>query len=356
MEDNKEKIEKLELTIHNIENKLNKLMFYLPSVPQASGGIGVVYSHVKRLTDLGYDTMIIHDNKDYVKPTWLGEEYCNLKHVALDKSKMTVNFDDLLVYPEGFSNIMEQTKNLPCIKVVLCQSYLYVLQSLMPGISWANFGIRNVVVVQKPLQEYLEKVFKNQFDIKICPPAIDDSIFKPSGKIKKPIIAVSARDQSQLLTLAKHFYAAYPHYQMISFKDMRDMKRSDFASKLDECFLGVWIDRVAGFGTFPIECAKTNTPFIGLVPDIIPEYAEDTKGIWTNNIIDLADLVAQYTGMWLEDSEPQEILDGIKELAKLYTKEDEDVNVENIYSGYIETRKEEIGKLIEQLKNEKKDG
>lgn len=351
--ENTEKIEKLELSLSKIDNKQNKIMFYLPSVPQASGGIGVVYSHAKRLHDLGYDVMIIHDTKDYIKPEWLGKEYCALKHLAIEKNTMSVNPEDMLIYPEGFSNIMEQTKNLPCIKVVLCQSHAYVLGSLMPKITWADFGIKNVLVVQEPLKTYLQKIFGPEvFDIKVISPAIDENVFKPGKKIKKPIVAVSARDQQQLLNLAKHFYAAYPHYAIVSFKDMRNMTREDFATTLQESFLGVWIDRVAGFGTFPIECAKTATPFVALIPDMIPEYATDDQGIWVNNILDLADVVAKYVGLWLEDSVPTEITDGIAVLGEKYSKADEDINVENIYGEYFEDRKNEITELIVKIKQE----
>lgn len=354
--ENKEKIEKLQLSIDKIDNKQNKIMFYLPSVPQASGGVGVVYSHAKRLHDLGYDVIILHDEKDYAKPTWLGSEYCDLKHL-LTSSKPQIFPEDILVYPEGFSNIMQQTASLTCIKVVLCQSHAYVLPSLVTAMNWSSFGIKNVLVVQEPLKEYIHKVFgAHLFDVKVLAPSIDENIFKPSGKIKKPIVAVSARDQSHLMNLAKHFYTTYPQYKMVSFKDMRDLSRKDFASVLDEAFLGVWIDRVAGFGTFPIECAKVNTPFIALVPDMIPEYAHEDRGVWVSSQLDLADVVAKFVASWLEDKVPVELMAGIGELATQYSKVDEDKGIEEIYSGYLNTRKSEIEKMIKTINEKEQDG
>ena len=41
---------------------------------------------------------------------------------------------------------------------------------------------------------------------------------------------------------------------------MSGLSREDFATELSKSFLGVWIDELAGFGTFPLECMKTNTP------------------------------------------------------------------------------------------------
>ena len=351
MEDNK--VEKLEEALQRIDNKQNKIMFYLPNMPQASGGIGVVYEHVKTLVELGFDACIIHDNKEYKKPEWLGTEYCNLKHFALDKDKLSVNSDDMLIIPEGFSNIMEQTKNMPCMRIVLCQSYLYVLGSLTPGLSWSNFNIKDVIVVNSTLEQYLEKIFgKGRFDIKVCRPSINENIFKPSDKPKKPVIAVSARNQQEMLNMVKQFYAVYPQFKWVSFKDMRDMSREDFAETLRECCLGVWIDRVAGFGTFPIECAKSNVPCISLVPDIVPEYAKDENGIYVPNILSIADTVAAYFKLWFEDKEPKELFDGIAELAKEYSVAEEKESIKTIYTNYMESRKQEIAAVIEKLKVE----
>lgn len=351
MEENK--VEKLEEALERIENKQSKIMFYLPSMPQASGGIGVVYEHVKTLVDLGYDAMIIHDNKDYKKPEWLGSEYCNLKHLALDKDKLSVNSDDLLVVPEGFSNILESVKSLPCMRVVLCQSYEYVLGSLMPGMTWSNFNITDVIVVTSTLEQYLEKIFgKGRFNIKTIRPSVNDKIFKPSVLPKKPIVAVSSRNQSDMLNMVKHFYAVYPQFKWVSFKDMRDMSREDFAETLRECSMGCFIDRIAGFGTFPIECAKSNVPCISLIPNIVPEYAKDENGVWVPNILQLADTVAGYFKLWFEDKEPLELYEGMAELAKLYTPEEEKQNIEDVYGSYLETRKQEITATIEKLKVE----
>lgn len=350
------RIEKLEASIERIDKKQNKIMFYLPSVPQASGGVGVVYSHAKILHDLGHDVIIMHDDKDYIKPTWLGKEYCDLKHSILNNKAM-IYPEDIFIYPESFSDLMKKTANLTCIKIVLCQSWSYVLPSLLPKVSWNDLGVKNVLVVQKPLQEYLESIFgQNTLNIKILSPSIDETIFKDQNKIRKPIIAVSARDQQDLLRLAKHFYSAYPQYQQISFRDMRDLSRKDFADTLNECMLGVWIDREAGFGTFPIECAKTGTPFVALIPDMIPEYAigsdDIERGIWTSSILNLPSILAQFVGMWLEDVVKDEIMESILPLKSEYTKKDEIINVEAVYSGYMIERKKEIIKAIELIKKE----
>jgi len=352
-----ERLENLNAAIKRIDDKKNKLFFFLPSMPHASGGIGVVYEHVKTLVDLGYDAMIVYSGADYQKPKWLGEPYVSLKHVRIDdkKNPLTVSMDDFLIIPEGFSNVMQQSdeNKLPCKRIVLCQSYFYVLSSLVVGIGWDHFGIRDVIVVTPTLKDYLERIFSpHRFNIKVCRPSVNSEIFKPSLKPKKPIIAISGRDPQQILNVTKHFYLAYPQYKWVSFKHMADMTREQFAETLSESCLGVWIDKIAGFGTFPVECAKSNVPFIGLIPDILPEYAKDNQGIWTNSILDIPDLIARYFKLWFEDIEPAEVYQGLEDLSKEYTVEQEIENISTIYGDYITGRKVELQSIIDKIKTE----
>ena len=338
-----------------ITDKKSKIFFYLPSMPHASGGIGVVYEHVRTLTELGYDAMVVYNGTDYKKPTWLGEPYVSLKHLRLDdKHKpITVTMDDILIIPEGFTNVMENTSKMPCKRIVLCQSYQYVLDSLMPGIGWDYFGIRDVMVVTPTLKTYLENVFgKRRFKITTCRPSVDDKIFKPSSRPKIPIIAISARDPQVVLNLTKHFYMAHPQYKWVSFKHMADLSREGFAEHLGSACLAVWVDRIAGFGTFPIECAKAGTPFIGLIPDIVPEYASNEHGIWTNNLLDIPAIIASYFKHWFEDKEPKEILDGLKDLATMYTREQEIETISTLYGEYFSERSNELSEIAKKVKEE----
>lgn len=353
-----DRIINLSKSIDRINKKENKIMFFLPSVPQASGGIGVVYEHIKILVDLGYDAHIIWDDSDnqkYHKPEWLGEEYTSLKHIGLS-TKPVVSPEDLIIIPEGCTPFLEQLNknNVPCMRVILCQSYLYILGSLMPGMSWLNFNIKDVIVVTPTLQSYVERIFgKDKFNFKLIRPSINEKIFKPTKKPKMPLIAISSRDQQNTLNIIKHFYAAFPQYRFITFKDMQGLTREEFAENLQEACLGVWVDQIAGFGTFPIECAKTDTPFIALVPNIIPEYASDDKGgAWVQNILNIPDTIAAFLNYWFEDRVPEQITNGSKELAQMYSKSEEEKNIELVYSEYIGKRKQEIQTVIDKIKSE----
>lgn len=348
-----EKLLKLEEAIKRIEDRSNKIMFFCPDMKNTpSGGIGVLYQHVKVLKELGYNVMVVHEKDDYTKPEWLGEAYTSLPHQSLQDGKFNVGMEDLFIIPEGHTNIMEQVKNMPFKKIILCQSYLYVLGSLVPAMRWSDFGIKDVIVVTSTLETYLKDVFgEKNLDIKICRPSISKDLFKPSTTPKKPIVAISSRDQHDMLNVIKHFYLKFPQYKWVTFRDMRNMTRDEFQSTLAESCVGVWIDKVAGFGTFPIECARTNTPFIATIPNIVPEYISEKLGVWAQNELELPNLIASYISKWLSDELPTSLYEGLAELEGKYTEEEEKTSIETIYGAYVAELRSSIEEYVEQIKN-----
>ena len=350
-------IERLKDSIENLNNKNFKILYYVPDMKnQASGGIGVIYQHVKSLNELGFNAMILSEKKDYTLPTWLGKEFTTLPHISTEGSGLSVTFEDILVIPEGFTNVMEQTKALPCRRVVFAQSWAYILNALVPGMTWANFGISDVMSVGKPIGDYITNIMGDRFNIVNCEPSISDVIFKPSVKPKKPFIAISAREQFMMLHVIKQFYLQFPEYKWVSFKDMKAMDREDFAETLGESFLSVWVDRVSGFGTYPIESAKCDTPFIGLIPDVIPEYADDENGIWTSEITEIPQMIGSFINMWLQDTVSDEITDSIKGLKLKYTIEEEKNKLEKIYTEYLTNRIEQATKALVKFEGEEQNG
>ena len=340
-----DKIKTLKNSLEKLKKKEHKMLIFLPSMPNPSGGIAVAYKFMKILNELGYNTTVVHEKNDYTLPTWLGDGYDKINHLSLEGGKLTVSPEDFFIIPEGFANVIEQTKNLPCKRIVLAQSWVYILNSLAPGQSWVDSGINECIAVNDTLAKYIQDLFGDRLNVSVCRPSIPSYFNKPT-KPKKPIIAISSREQMLGFNIIKHFYMKYPQYRWITFRDMHGLSREDFAEGLKESCLGVWIDRISGFGTFPIECAKTNTPYIGLLPDLLPEFANENSGIWTQDLLQIPDLIGSYIKTWLEDSVPTEIYSGLEEMASKYTEEQEKINVEETFASLITDRVIELNSAI----------
>ena len=55
---------------------------------------------------------------------------------------------------------MSQLANLPCAKIVLCQSYDYIFETLQPGQTWSQFGFTKCITTSEKMKEYISQVMR----------------------------------------------------------------------------------------------------------------------------------------------------------------------------------------------------
>ena len=345
MEDNVKDL--IKEAVNSLGKKDFKIYFFVMDTkgnPIAS--LANIYDHVKILRDLGYNAIILHEKNDYasVGPI-LGEAYSEIPHVSIESQQLKVNTQDFIVIPEIFANVMEQTSKLPSKRIVLLQSYDYIFEMLMPGKNWADYGITEVITTTEKQKEYVENLFAKRINTEIIPIGIPE-YFKPSDKPKKPIIAISTRDQRDLVKIYKSFYLKYPHLKWVSFRDMRGLPREAFAKSLSESCLAIWVDDISSFGTFPVEAMKCDVPVLGKVPNMVPEWMDDKNGLWTHDPLMLADLAANYFQAWLEDGEPQELFEEMSKMKELYTTEKQKEKVKEVYEKIINNRINELSSTL----------
>jgi hypothetical protein len=366
-----EQISQGKTVLENLENKNFTLYFFtLDTKGNPTAGIANIYEHVKVLNSLGFKASILHEKNDYRLrgdengsgiAEWLGEEYAALPHTSIEGQQLNISPADFIIIPEIFSNVMDQVKGFPCKKVVFSQSYDYLLELLPIGKRWnTDYNFHDVITTSEKQARYLNSLFPS-IRTHVVPVSIP-SYFKDSEQPKVPIVSILTRNHGDAAKIAKSFYLQYPVYKWITFKELRGIPRKDFANQLAKSCLAVWIDDQSGFGTFPLEAMECNTPVIGKMPNMIPEWMESkdeegnysikNNGVWTNTTLNIPELIATYIKVWLEDSVPSELLESIENSKGQYTPEKQAEAIKNVYNGLLENRKMEIKGLIESFESQ----
>jgi len=343
------------------DKDFNLYFFVLDTKGNPTAGVANVYEHVKVLNKLGYKAHILYESEEYSKVGgWLGEEYDKLSHISIKSTELKITAADFIIIPEIFYSLMEQCKSFPCKKIVFSQNYNYILDLLPIGSRWdASYGFRDVITTTEKQSEYVKSLFPG-IGTHVVPVSISDS-FTNANDIKDPIILFSSRDDGEAMRMIKSFYLQYPQYQWLTFKEIRNIPKPDLHKEFSKCCLTVWLDPTASFGTIPLESMACGTPVIGVIPNIVPEWMEEVteegskilpNGIWTDNVLNLPELISTYMNYWLEDSLP-DFLDGDKltETPKAYSAEKQEIAINNVYSKLVEARQVELKSYIEQ--NEK---
>jgi hypothetical protein len=305
---------------------------------------------------MGYNVVIMVEKGDYVPPTWIEKELTDHKHMAFSNPSLTVGPEDIMIIPEVFSNIMEQTKNLPCMRIGLLQSIDYMTNSLIPGTDWKTFGINDIIATSATLKELVETFYGNKFNIKTYNIGIPD-YFEKSNTPQKPVISIIGRNPNEISKFVKLFFSRHPQYNWITFDPMltkskppQPMRRIDFAKRLEDNFAAIWIDRISSFGTFPLECMKSGVIPICLKPDVMPDYmlerneegkitkVVDGGGVWTDNYYDLPILAGEVLVKFLDDSILPAMYESMDKIVEKYTQKNAEIKLTEIYQEYINQR------------------
>jgi hypothetical protein len=345
-------LEKVKVSISNLKEKKCKLYFLVQDTKgYAKASVRYIYEMAYALKQAGFSPVILHEKPDYTSVgKWLDEKYVNeLPHQPIEGQNLQVAPEDFLILPEIFGFAMEQLKNLPCGKIVIAQSYRYIVDTLQPGQNWASLGFLKCITTNQKQKEYIEKVM-SQTTFDIVEPTIDE-IFEPRKLPPMPIVAIHTRDQNDTINIIKTFYLRFPQYRWFTFKDLRGLSEKEFAQSLKECFLSVWIDEDSGHGTFPLESMATGVPVLAKVPYLQPEWMNENNGVWVQDKTLMPDYIADFIQNWLEDNIKPEIIEKGKETSSKYQdKKSFENKVVKLFSSYLETRALSFETQINNLK------
>ena len=315
-----ENIAQLKDAITKIENNQGEFYFLTintKGVQKAS--VAMNYELVRMLTQKGYTAHIMHQEEDYTEPDWLGEEYTGLSHKCISRNEIQVSASDTVFIPEIYGSVLEQIKTFPCEKIIFCQSYDYIFETLQPGVTWTHYGINRCLTTCESQKAYLESIMPG-LSVEVIPFYFPEYFEQPKAP-KPPVIAIHTREARDTAKIIKTFYVKYPQFRWIAFKDMRNLPRKKFAEALQETCVSVWVDDISGFGTFPLESMKSGVPVIGKIPNLKPEWLEEDNGFWTYDFNSLVDVINAYVKTWLEDSVPETLYEKMDSTVSKYTSE-----------------------------------
>lgn len=350
-------IERIEESVANLKNNnFNIYFFVIDSRGIPNSSLEYIYEMAKTLYDKKYNvTMLYQLQGEYteaelykkkkkgkqIDPSkvfigvgdWMGKEYASIPHMNIAHAQWKVAPCDILFIPEAFSSLMFQTYQYkaPCRRIVLLQNFSYVTDFIPLGVEWKNYGIYDVVASTKQQEELIKSVFP-YVRSKVLSPVIP-SVFREPIKPKKLTVNLLTNDQRILNRIVKTFYWKYPIYKFVSFVDLRNLPRDEYAEKLREGAIAIWIDNDTPFGHSAVEAIKCDNVLIGKVPEMIPEWMTNEdgtlndSGVWTYDINMIPDLLANVIGAWMQDELPEQLLESMKETKAKYTTEEWEINV-----------------------------
>ena len=360
-------ISRIESEIEKIDKKENTIFFFvIDTKGTPSGSLEYIYKLALILSKNEYNVkmlyQLINDEDDEFVGVreWLGNEYADLPHENIGNEDVSVSPSDVLFIPEIFSNIMMQTKKLPCKRVAIMQNYDYVLEQTPMASQWGNFGIVDAISNTELNASLLNEIFP-YVKTKVVSPYISE-VFGETNEPKKLIINIVCKDQKDINRVIKPFYWKYPMYKWVSFRDLRGFPKEHFAKLLREGVATVWIDEDASFGYSALEAMKSGSIVIAKTSTNIQEWMEGKDElnlsdccVWFDSMHDVQKIIASVVRSYITDNIPSKISEDAKIALSKYSYEKTEKEILEYISGILNNRKEEMSELITQIKSKSDD-
>lgn len=351
-----DKINKLRKIATSIATQDFTIYFFVPDLEGINLSVHEIYLHAQQLLKEGFDVKMLADSENFTTPDWLDDsltEGLGVTYVG-DEGKakqLQVRPEDFMVIPEVLTNVIKETATLACGRIVLVQSWDAAIGSMHVGLNYPAFNIRNVMTTGTRLSELVSQhmgqgLLVNEYQVGL------PKYFKPSNKPVKPIINYVARNANDLTKALKMFYLRYPEMNWLTFQELSGLSREGFAEKIREGFATIWIDRLASFGTVPLEAMASGSLPIAYVPEIGPEYVSEKSGFWFNNIYDLPELIYQVAMHFLEGSIPDSTYQDMEEVATPYRDHLTLPTILSAYTEHFEDRENLFRKTAEKLSDD----
>tara|TARA_R110000796_G_scaffold63792_1_gene147552 strand:+ start:141 stop:1250 length:1110 start_codon:yes stop_codon:yes gene_type:complete len=349
MSNSNDQIIKLTHALEKLKSKEAAIYFLtMDTKGQPKASVSLTYDIVKELRKNNYNAAIMHELNDFHDVTsWLGDEYKGIPHVSIEKKEVEVIISDLVIIPEVFGHVLEQTQEMPCEKIILSQAYDYALETLPPGLTWRNYGVNTCITTSKKQEEYLTTLMGNLKYYEIYPYV--KKCFMKSDKPQPPLISIHTRESRDTMKIIKSFYLKFPQFKWITFRDLRNLPIQKFAEDLAESFVSVWVDDISGFGTFPLESMKCGVPVIGKVPNLKPEWMTEDNGIWTYEFNQMVDILGNFVQKWLEDELPEQLYLDMVTTSEKYNEQNFKDSVNSVFEAINQRKIQEVRMNLEKL-------
>lgn len=359
MEDKAKKvIERIDEAIDNLNKKKFTIYFFvIDTKGTPNGSTQYIYEMAKELIDLEYNVTMLYQEKEFVGVgEWLGADYANIPHSCIENENIKVSTSDFLIIPEIFSNVMNQTKELPCKRIVLCQNINYITEFIPLGVTWNSYNIYDVLTTTQVQAKDIKELFP-KMTTEVISPAIPE-YFRNNDIPKKLMVSIVTKEQSLVNKIVKQFHWKFPQYRWVTFTDLRGLSRDLFADTIRESAITVWIDDDTYFGYVPVEAIKSGSITIGKIPNVIPEWMyNDEKtglsdaGAWFDDIRDVQKIIANAIKALLDDVIPEELYTSMKKFEDMYTVENRRNEISEVFKKYTENRIAEIEAVKSKIIN-----
>jgi glycosyltransferase involved in cell wall biosynthesis len=267
---------------------MSRILYISHDPVKPVGGVRVIYRHVEILSNAGFDAYVVH------RMPGLRLDWFHSSAPVLYGGQFAISTSDWIVIPEDHREVLRLFANFPGNKVLFCQNHWYVFNGIEPDQSWAEYGIRDVLVTSKPIRDFVRRVMR--VEPTLIPLSIDPTVFHGAQNARCLQVAVMPRKGGQHMGFirgtARQLEPSLCDVPWIEIQGCNEGQVADIMRR-SAFFLSTGFHE--GFGLPPLEAMACGAIVVGFTGGGGADYATAENGFWVTDedTIALAETLAR---------------------------------------------------------------
>jgi hypothetical protein len=262
-----------------------------PDLPEASGGIKMMYRIVEELVGLGHDATVWHGS--------VGHRYDSFASTAPVHRALTADLvpgDVLVMHEVGGPRWSFLPGDVPV--VMLCQGWVFVLQDVAPG---ADLGpgypgwpqVRAVLPTSAYIERYVRTLSGPDLPVYRVPVVVDGAVFRPGPK--RRVVAYMPRRRGLEAAAAIQLLRRSGRMAGWEFRAVDAMTEAQVAATLGEAAVYLSGAERDGFGLPAAEAMAAGCYVVGFTGDGGAEFMDPAwcTVVHDSDVLGLADGLAE---------------------------------------------------------------
>jgi hypothetical protein len=319
---------------------LNRIFYECRDVSAPSGGVRRLYRHVEILNRNGFSAYILHHLPGF-KPTWFETD----APIIYWTEKLKLDGNDVLVIPEGHTDIIVRTTNAEYERVIIALNWSNIYDHLPIGRDWRHFGIRHIIAGSLYEHEFILRSMG--LESTVITSGVDLALFQPARYKKCQIAYMPRKNEYWFRIIAAVFRSQCADLTDVPFVQLDNVPHREIARVLSESAVFLATGFPEGLARPPLEAMACGCLVVGFAGRGSLEYMKHGHNCLLADDMDVL-TAAEHLGTAIRQfrrSETTEMQLSAQQTAARYSLEKEESNVvqywTQFFSKRIETRTQE---------------
>lgn len=249
---------------------VGQILYECRDISAPSGGVRRLYRHVEILNRNGWPARILHHLPGF-RPTWFETE----APVVYWNEKLKLARGDVLVIPEGHTDILVRTAGAEYERVLIALNWANIYARLPLGRDWRDFGIRHVIAGSRYEQEFIARSMG--LESTVIASGVDHTLFRPAARKKCQIAYMPRKNENWFHIIASIFRSRGGDLADVPFVPVDKASHREVGRVLSESAVFLATGFPEGLARPPLEAMASGCLVVGFAGRGSLEYMEHER-------------------------------------------------------------------------------